>query len=283
MTALRRVMTVLCCVLASSSLSSAAASAAADAPRIQRMDVRLVDDDTRRFGPPLAATGLLPGGDSGVAVLVVEHSVADVADVEVSMHDVRGAENGCGRPELFFDPECDSDGPGQLADQLLVTMQLADLESNGDCVVRPDSPVVGELDAVRFADLPVAMPGAVDAEEEPRAVLRMARDERRCVALSWWLPDRVDNNVVMGDSLQFALSVAARQVEETEVLSDSVDRPPATTVVSAAAPTRRFAGPAALPRTGSDGLVFALVTALATLLVGLVLLAVARRLGRAVR
>ena len=226
-----------CAVLVASAVGASTASAS-PLPDGTRLDVVVGADGDGWTSGRVDVSDLIPGAPATTAVLVVGQKLSPRADIEMYLTDFAQRENGCVRAEARMEPGCGQDETGELGNQLTITVREARME--GDvCVTSPGDRVLAGLDHRPIADVAGSVWQTVE----------VATGERLCLSLAFDLPDRPDNNIVMTDSVTFALNVGARQLpasDEAAVLGTKISSTgPGETAVQG----RRYE---ALPRTGGD-------------------------------
>jgi hypothetical protein len=217
----------------------------------------------------IQVSDVMPGDEPGYAAIVVSHELRSSADVSVRIKDLVDEEVDCFEPERDGQPDCEPGGTGQLSEQMLLAVYQGGLQ-DGHCYLAPGVEPLEGFTAVS----PTVLEG------EDWSAIRLKPEQRACLILSWWLPDRSDNNRVMGDVLKFSLEVSAEGTngqDDTAVGGVKIEAPKgALPPPTSGAPTvvrgKKFE---ALPRTGAPIYVPMAVGA------GLVVLGLAaRRLAR---
>lgn len=144
---------------------------------------------------------LLPGAPSHGEALLVRNSSGEAVATRLWVSDVLQTKGPCTHAKRLVEPGCDDEGPGELGDQLrfaVVSGQAADGACRIPVDAQPLSPALADVDLIGLGN-----------QERPIALADLAENGSSCLGLRWWLPDRPDNNRVMGDSITFSLNVDA--------------------------------------------------------------------------
>ncbi len=223
---------------------------------------------------PMNVEGMYPGGPASVMHLVLRRSENLLGGTFVaSLTDVRDLERGCGRAETREgDTSC-----GEGDDQGELSQQLVGLASWSTDLIGCDSAVVAGPSARAFRLDDAALPAPAE----------LAREDAVCLSLELTLPRSADN-LVQSDLVQFSLRLALSGSSPNAGVLDSsltsgdrvlgVNGSPTGTAEDVASGSAARALPDALPFTGIAGQ-FLFWIALASLLVGTLLVGTARRPG----